>query len=197
MPNPEHPWLPAKREPKGDPEDSTVYLAVGRALSRWEWLEATLAEIFKLLCNAEFDGAERAYGSVVAFSGRRNMLDAAFEVFPWRRKDDVKRFPKLVEQIQRFSARRNEIAHGNVMGIGIQGENLGFYLVPASYNSNKQYTVWDLMDASSAQRHMEMTAGKYAYTSAQINAYESHFLRLREEVIDYMIPIRKYVREGR
>src|SRR5437016_4893458 len=86
MPNP---WdiPPIPETANADPDD--IFRAVGGALSGWESVEHTLADIFTLLVEAKpppvpFDimtPAARAYGSVVSFQARSAMVEAAARVF--------------------------------------------------------------------------------------------------------------------
>lgn len=167
---------------KGDPEDGALYEAVGRALTQWETLEGILAEIFGLLCGANLreGGAIRAYGVVSAFTGRKDMLDAAFEVCPLKEGAEAATLPALLKRAKMFSARRNEIAHGVVLGVTDKAIFRGYYLVPAHYNSRKRNPVFpdqpDFADAIS-----QMIFGKYAYTANQIDGYREQFFHLTSD----------------
>lgn len=112
------------------------------------------------------------------------MLEQAFASFPGRGEPVVKDFPELLNRIHQFCARRNEIAHGVVWQFSTVAGDLGFYLVPAAYNSRKRLA----RDAFNALRPMTSDvpwhAGlKYAYTSAQIDYYGRKFFELGGEVL--------------
>jgi hypothetical protein len=64
---------------KGDDEARSTFEWVGRALTEWETLEAYLGLIFGIFVGATHDTepAMRAYGSVLNFRGRADMLEAA------------------------------------------------------------------------------------------------------------------------
>ncbi|MDB5418574.1 MAG: hypothetical protein JWP50_1993 [Phenylobacterium sp.] len=171
-------------EPKGDFEPDTLYASVGRALSAWEMAEGMLGRIFALLCSADFPGAERAYGVVSSFSGRRDMLEQAFESYPGRTEPVVRDLPALLTKFHQFSARRNEIAHGILWYFSGLDENFGNYLVPATYNSRKRISP----EAFNALRPMTTdvpwhAALKYAYTSSQIDYYGRQFFHLAGEAL--------------
>lgn len=187
MARPNHPWNPLPVETKGDFEPETLYASVGRALSAWEMAEGMLGRIFALLCRAEFQGAERAYGVVSSFSGRRDMLEQAFESFPGRDEPIVRDLPALLTRFQQFSARRNEIAHGVLWyfsGLGGGQGGTGCYLVPATYNSRKRMAP----EVFNALRPMTEdvpwhAALKYAYTSSQVGYYGRQFFGLAGEAL--------------
>jgi hypothetical protein len=140
-PSDQLPWLP-----EGEAQADSIHLAVGRALHTWELMESALARIFGALVQSRAEGALRAYGSVVSFSGRKDMLTMAFECYP--KKDDpiASAFPNLLDEIKEFSARRNEIAHGIAKEFyshefGKQPTSRGSYLVAPWYGSKKQSSV--------------------------------------------------------
>jgi hypothetical protein len=124
---------------EGDEFPHLIYEAVGRALSQWEELEQTLAALYAFFVSIgtqiDFDSpATRAYGTIVGFTGRKDMLDAAAKTYfhSLPAKQDEENYAKLINTVARFSARRNEIAHGCVTHDG-----KGWVLRPASYNSRK------------------------------------------------------------
>jgi hypothetical protein len=184
MTAPNHPWNPLAVEPRGDFEPDTLYAAVGRALSAWEMMEGILANVFALLCRAEFEGAVRAYGAVAAFSGRKSMLEEAFACFPDRGKDGVKELPALLAKIQQFSGRRNEIAHGVVWYFSANQKSLGNYLVPATYNSRKRISGEAYMALHPMTNELPWhVALRYAYIGAQVDYYREQFFHLTTEAM--------------
>jgi hypothetical protein len=193
----QNPYDAAPLASEGDLEDSTVYEAVGRALSQWEVFEGTLGRLFAGLCGvAPFrdEGATRAYGVVSAFTGRCDMLEAALAVFPRRADPDAEAIAKLIKTARSFGARRNEIAHGIVSGFTENSRFRGHYLVPAYYNSRKREVISlqemaKLEPAEGLKRFADSQRGKYAYTAAQINEYRRHFLLLHDEAnrIDFAL----------
>lgn len=179
-----HPWNPLPAAAIGDELDTTLYEAVGRALTTWELMEGLLARIFSLLCRAEFGGAERAYGAVSASSGRREMIAEALGTFPRRNDPRLLPLPNLLDRVGKFGGRRNEIAHGIVMPISDRTEPLGFFLIPAMYNSRKRLSD----DAFAALRPMTTdlpwsAALKYAYNSEQIIYYHTQFFELVDDAL--------------
>jgi len=178
-----NPWDPLPELPSGDAMDTTTYAAVGRALSIWEGLEVYLAMMFGALCETREEGAQRAYGVVASFSGRSDMLLEAFACF--RREEEkakIATFPKLVDRIGKFSARRNEIAHGIVSAVTNGGRSLGLYLCAPMYNSRKSYSFAAWRETAPARSVSVSPLSKYAYTAAQIDYYSGQFGALTNEV---------------
>lgn len=175
-----NPWDALPRPQTGTPDLDVLYAAVGRALSQWEVLESNLARIFQLLCNAS-EAAAVAYGAVSSFTGRCDMLEAAFRCYSGKKK--FARLPKLLGEIKKFSARRNDIAHGVAIESTRNKVAEGYLLVPSFYNSRKR-PHWmemqiDELDPTEFIRRLE---GAYAYNDEQIEHYRSHFARLSSEV---------------
>lgn len=189
------PWLP-----QGEEKQETIYLAVGHALHSWELLECQLARAFGALVQSKEEGALRAYGCVASFSARSDMLTMVFDCYPESHDPTVTGFPKLLEEAKKFSARRNEIAHGVVQsfrfrdtssreGYFREPTDRGFYLVPPWYGSRKQTSL-----RARQKRFFEEMSGldqvtqnwppfeKYAYTAAQIDIYRTRFEELTERL---------------
>jgi hypothetical protein len=143
------PWdIPPVRD-KGDDKDDTTYTAVGRALTRWEWVEEACGRLFAILVGAppadlEMAPAVRAYGAIVSFNARSEMLRAAAVVYFLEHPNAnlEKRFEDLMSECTGFATRRNEIAHGKVLQVMqevIDGPDkpAGHYLIPNYYNPRK------------------------------------------------------------
>jgi hypothetical protein len=114
--NPNDLWAIPPLAIEGDPDVNTVWQAVGEALSSWEWLEGNLGLIFAELVAARnmHLAASRAYGTIVAFRGRADLVKAAakahFSVYPDEATE--KDLEKILKTLDRASPRRNDIAHG-------------------------------------------------------------------------------------
>jgi hypothetical protein len=175
MPNP---WDVLQTPERGDEMIDATYRAVGRALSMWEGVEECLASGFAFFVASEIHAdyespAVRAYGSIAGFTGRREMLDAAANAyfFQFPNEQALTAYRRLINEAQKLSARRNEIAHGRVIQIPFHG----FYLMPATYNSKKN-----------------PIAGTraYAYSSSEITVYTLHFKRVGDEISELFFRIR-------
>jgi hypothetical protein len=178
MAEPSKPWAMQPRPKTGTKTQDELYTAVGAALSTWELVEEGLAEIFATFIGVPEAGpasghqpAIRAYGSVISFRSRQEMVGAAAQGFFHRAaKDDptVKRFGSLMFEAGGFSGRRNEIAHGRVQLV----PKKGFYLFPGLYNSSKNPIGQQAV---------------YAYTASQLFSYREGFELLSEKLTDYAI----------
>lgn len=134
--------------------------------------------------------ARRAYGSVIAFQGRSAMVQAAVEgylnaasQFEERAKhvpiDELsKEFREVLNLSRKYSARRNEIAHGYVREWSIKNDDPnGYALFPTTYSTNK-HTLTEA-DEPGYFSHFEPWPD-YIYTSAEIDAYGNRFAELAE-----------------
>jgi len=157
---------------KGDDDARNTFEWVGRALTEWETLEAYLGLIFGVFVGAgrDTEPAMRAYGSVTAFRGRADMLDAAAQAhFAKRPHPAMANFKWLMKDARGFSTRRNEIAHGVVQSYytDIRQHNVGTVLGPSRHATSKQKLI-PSMDQT------EITSvPTYAYASAEL----MHFTR--------------------
>jgi hypothetical protein len=148
---------------QGDKESSTIYSAVGLALSTWEHTEQRFAAVFSKLVSPPASGyaAQRAYGTVVPANVRRQMIESASEVFfrnfpSDKAEAELKNLMKLHEAA---SARRNDFAHGIIGGDDVNGK-FWHFLVPNTWGSKSR----DL--------HLQID---YRYSSAQILDFERRF----------------------
>lgn len=167
-----------------------VYLSVGRALSEWEGMEHHFAWIFGFYCGGrEPFAARRAYGSVISFSGRSEMLRRASEAYfhsrPGHQMQD--RFDKILDRAGKFSPRRNEIAHGVVTAI-YEGTNVTavnfwtdqrYLLLPTEYATNK--------NVLRPFKGRPETEPRYVYSSVEIDGYGKEFTAMRNQLFSLMI----------
>ena len=125
----------------GDIDVQILYATVGHALTRWEAMEERLAHLFSILIGLHDPSeiAERAYGAVVTFRGRKEMIERAadlyFGLFPDATIKSM--FDEAMLYAQGFAARRNEIAHGKVTSFLKPDKTLEFLMQPPTYASNK------------------------------------------------------------
>jgi hypothetical protein len=170
------PWDIPSTPATGDTHEDAISLAVGRALTSWEFVEEELAQIFAILVNADMSDLERApavraYGSIMTARGRAEMLEAAGIAYFYNNpKDQVEsEFSSVLQHYRGFSARRNDIAHGRV-GQDSQNPAQGWYLYPGLYNS-KKYPIGG-------------QPPKYLYSSNEINRFNEGFQKLCYDVVD-------------
>jgi hypothetical protein len=117
-----HPWDIRPPAEKGDSDDRLIFYAVGRALTEWEQVENTCAQLFAIFVSATYRQAYqapavRAYGCIVGVKSRSAMLREAGRAYFARHKAKAqyeKQVGDLIKEYIAFSDRRNEIAHAVV-----------------------------------------------------------------------------------
>ncbi|HEX4113168.1 MAG TPA: hypothetical protein VH020_11585 [Stellaceae bacterium] len=182
-------------EPEGAENDpAKLYASVGHALSAWEWMEQQFAHFFGFFCGeADTLPARRAYGAVVTFRGRADMMRAAASAFFYQRpKHEMKeRFEDLLNRACNFSPRRNEIAHGIVAVVYYEMadsedfkskdllkimEAARWLLAPPEYATNKNMLV------PIGDDEIRRTRRKYAYSCKEIDHYRAQFKELQDSL---------------
>jgi hypothetical protein len=161
----------------GEHDDKLLFEEIGRALTEWSKVEALCAELFATLLSSRlkkslFGPPIRAWGAVIGFGARCEMLREAGEAYFHRRKKKRAelegRFKALIQECFGFAARRNDIAHGEVVRVETtkRGKTIhkGYLLLPPFHNPKKYG-----LD--------EMTA--YAYASSQIIYFRQEFTKLQ------------------
>lgn len=185
-PRQQNPWDPAPPPVEGDEDEDAIFLSVGKALSQWERLEHQMSNIFAAIVSKNADNPARwAYGAVVASGTRADMLKGAAYIyfFPLMRTANEKKrgefeelqkqLDGLVDEVGKFAARRNNIAHGVVSPyFPPTTGKAGFCLVPPLY-ATKHYKARPVYP--------------YAFTSKMIDEYASHFTRLGKDAYNYAI----------
>lgn len=159
-------------------------------LTSWEYLEHELAVIFGLFVGAapiyegDPDPAVRAYGAVVSFNSRADMLDeAARAYFHVTAGPELEaEFRELLKRCRGYSGRRNDVAHGVVsFGMGTFPIK-GSYLGPSSYTSRKN------------------PIGQpptYAYSSKEIHGFQHAFEDIYDKLVDYEVKLDAHRRQTR
>ena len=195
-----NPWEQAQIPRGGDATEDAVFVSIGRALSQWEYFEMWFAQIFSV-CVSDNQGidsglpAQRAYGAIMTYRGRADMVKAAFAAFmnnklryePETDKALAKQisdeFSALVNRSNKYSPRRNEIAHGFVQEwIDGCGDSCGFALFPTSYSTNKN----SLAAPDEAQYQRRLPWPDYIYSSAEIGAYGEQFSGLQRQSKEFL-----------
>jgi hypothetical protein len=135
-----NPWDPPFAR-TADANEDDIFKAVGKALTNWEFVEEALARIFAALVGTvaypRAGPAVRAYGSIISFRSRVEMIEWAGDAFfslppPSQFQSDL--YP-LMTECKDWSQRRNDIAHGRVWPSPDLG---GYLLFPSLYNTKKQ-----------------------------------------------------------
>jgi hypothetical protein len=177
MPNP---WDILPTRPRGDADAKVLFAAIGEALTSWEWVEGACAEVFAVLVSVSHKSsvhapAIRAFGTVISFPGRCEMIREAAEAYFLRRRIKSARYQKRLKELMKeclqFSGRRNEIAHGRVSEVYTMRRGkkfvLGNYLLPSLYNPRK-YNLG--------------SAVTYQYTSQEVIHFRQQFTELSMKV---------------
>ena len=185
-----NPWdVPELSDPDADEEK--LYSSVGRALSAWEGFEHHLATLFGFFVSGSSDTntpARRAYGSVVSFQGRKQMLEAAAEAYFASRPNHQMshRVTDLLKKAENFSARRNEIAHGRVQSTYSTSD-----LTQVLKDPSLRRWAWapSAYAAEKVQRALDLAGlyPKYIYSSKEIDGLAAHFRSLESEVFNLMM----------
>jgi hypothetical protein len=178
-----NPWDAPSRPTAYDLDTEILMAAVGSALSAWQYTEDVIADIFEsILTDCSPKGeyvtreveymtpARRAYGSIVSFDGRAGMVQAAAEAFFEVHKNGQMhtRLRKLLQSCRGWSARRNEVAHGQIGGS------------PMNLN---MCALWP-WGSSMKKRAVDYRAS-FVYNSAQIKEFERQFFVLQEQLMDF------------
>lgn len=182
----------------GDATEDIIFTSVGRALTRWEEFEAVFASLFLALIDSEDNNAaaSRAYGSVLTFRGRADMVRAAAEVhFSLFPDPEVERkFDAFVNELTNHAcARRNEIAHGVVRSAATlitkdDGTVARHYcLYPPYYAANKNRL--NRMDTNEGGLHVGWFEAKYVYSSVEIDRFAEAFRALTPRLVTIMGPM--------
>jgi hypothetical protein len=177
VPSPAKPyWAAPPKSLVGDADQSLIYLNVGMALSKWGNVEGIFAMLFTLFIDARTLGAARVFGSIGGLMGKVDALKAATGAAFFQRgvsADDQRDWKLLLEHYREATDRRNEIAHGMVMGYQIEDEERGSFLVPV-YNTKKSNPFW-----MNEQAHDFLDRlGQYRYTSGDIAYLSDKFRQL-------------------
>ena len=100
-----------------DASRDPYYLAVGRCLEKWAWVETNLALLMMgLMRHRRGNLVGAAFHSAVSFRAKLKMVDAIAQqtlAGQW-----LQNWDKLRDRIRRRSEKRNQIAHFHLMGHG-------------------------------------------------------------------------------
>jgi hypothetical protein len=179
---------------RGDATPDEIFHAVGLALTQSESAECALAMLFQVLSGAEPAGAfhalRRAFGSIEHSAGRRKALEATAEIYfgaYWANPLIKKPFNAFIKAFERGSSRRDEIAHGMAYSVVINNEQMGAFLFPAEYNTQRTFP----FAGSVADDPLAFSRAKYRYTAAIIRNFANAFGDLRTKVWEYIRSIKK------
>ena len=174
---------------QGDASPDTTYCAVGRSLSTWGLLEDQFAILFAVFLDVGGVGmtaAVRSFGSIITSNSRSEVLSSAAEAYFAVHKDPVLQaaFKSLMQRYRKATSRRNEIAHGVVLGLARAGYSSIFYYdsgrptLPSGFRDEGYY----LFPSTYATRKRTVDhQPDYWFSSSDIARYTEQFLLMREE----------------
>jgi hypothetical protein len=186
-------WKRPDSKNKGDENAHKIYEDVGFALTCWELMEEELATLYLALVGAtkaSNDPVRRAFGSIESNSGRRKAIDAAAEAYfgqHWDNKIVKRAFSNVTESVGWASKRRDDIAHGIVLGQVIDGVRYGSFLFPPDYNTLRTNLYVDTVGGDP----LAHTMTKFRFTAEQIRAFGFKFKELKDAIFSHMALIRK------
>jgi hypothetical protein len=157
---------------------SVIHTAVGFALSAFGALEVNLGLLFGVIVGAYNSryAAERAFGSIRTFEGKKEMLEAAAAAYFLEYEDDdlQAEFNTARKRWREAATFRNEIAHGLVARWrNPAGEILGFTLQPGMWDFRKTNYVGGL----------EYDV-QYSYSAKELRLFGHAFIQLAIEAED-------------
>jgi hypothetical protein len=173
----------------GDPNPDPLFLAVGRALTKWEIVEAELGVLFAILTGARdvhYQPSVRAFGVVTGTVTRADMIahaaEAFFENCPVLPETEYAELSSecsgLLKAYSGWAGRRNDIAHGCVTGSINPNHfsetvelNETFLLCPSHGSSKKWPMHWEPV---------------YQYRADEVDVFAAGFDALCARVITFV-----------
>lgn len=170
MPNP---WDAPPFPKRGNKTERALFESIGRALTAWENIEAFLASLFAALQGKDLTNREahNEYGIEANFQGRLRALREAGDAYFVKRPNQALEgeFFSLLKEIEGWSARRNDVAHGLVCAMHLardrsrtllSGGPLEWCLVPPEFREAK---------------YLDRNTPAHILTSREINAFAAAF----------------------
>ena len=166
----------------GDDLINKTWAAVGLALSQWELLELALATLRKFFLASIGDKIVFNYDDDVplGFLARADEIERAAHSFFRRNpsQDNEAEFEALIYEARKLALRRNDIAHGVVVGSTKAGDAKGFYLTPALH----------------VPKRYRGGRAAYQYTSHEMLSFAESFNSLTKRVWRFADKIQAIVR---
>lgn len=189
MPNPWDAPVSAPLRPGVRNEDE-LFVSVGRALTKWESLEAEIGGIYACLTTRPDERnvapAVRAFGTVTNTHARAEMITHAAEAFfdPFSETPLEAELKDILKHYRGWAARRNDIAHGCSTASehpDYRDENqpmiTTYCLCPSHGHSRK----WGL--------NLEPT---YHYIPSEIDNFGHAFDALAERVAEFLLRLHEW-----
>jgi hypothetical protein len=173
-------WEPPPLPTEGDTDDNSTYAGVGRVLSEWEGVEAALSHLYAWFIGKLFRAeAYQEYGAGQIFRERMRTFKAGREsYFVQHPSQSLEgQCDCLAALAEKYSARRNEVAHSVVGGIwNGQKSRHEYLLIPPLYDPQR-------FGLSNDQP-------VYAYTAMSLAHLKAGLWGLRSDLVTYLGELR-------
>lgn len=163
----------------GNEPPDEIYLAVGRALSAWCEAEEAIAYLFSTVVEAGIIDApvNRAYSSISGVRDRIRMVREAADAWfmflgSCPRSDNPF---KILTACEKWSERRNEIAHGGV-DRDLELVSNQWFLYPGYFTTKRPFR----------------TGADFRYTASQIDKIAEGFGSLYEDISSLAVRLREW-----
>lgn len=173
-----NPWDRPPLARQGNRSDRALFESIGRTLNAWEQIESELAHLYSALITGEiFDPqANLAYGVAHTIQLRLATLQrAATAHFARRPSQEIEgEFERLSGMVYRYSARRNDIAHGIALPFQwiVTPTLEGLVMIPT------RASTWCVIPPHYRPKTEPGTYPAYLLTSREINAFGAVFLKI-------------------
>jgi hypothetical protein len=180
MPNP---WDVPPHTSTPNKDLTELHAAMGRCLTTWELVENDIAEIFAVFTGSNAPGSQpaiRAYGTIISFMSRAQMVEAAADAYFHLNPDQAlsDEFWDIMKAAKGWAGRRNDVAHAIVVPMPSDPSPEGFALYPGLYNSKK----WSMSGEEPA----------FTYSSVEIDGFGRQFDVLWKRTAALLLKLEKH-----
>jgi hypothetical protein len=185
------PWDRPPLARRGNRSEASLFESIGRALNAWEMVEAEMAHLYSAFITLErFDLASNlAYGEPNTFPLRAAALQRSacphFCRYPSQEIEGE--FRRLITLAERYSVRRNDIAHGTV-------RPFEWVITPATQETVLQVVPWyeDCSWCLIPPHYRPKNTGRdrgpaYLFTSWEINEFGKVFMNIAHAISNLSI----------
>lgn len=99
-------------------EETDLYVAFGRALSTWAYVEWLHCELFRIIAGGHAGNSPlaKAYWAIVSFDGKHRMVNAALTEALSKHPTYLNSWKGLNNRLHALSKARNRLAHAQMVG---------------------------------------------------------------------------------
>ncbi|WP_026621553.1 hypothetical protein M728_005225 (plasmid) [Ensifer sp. WSM1721] len=118
-------------------EETDLYVAFGRALSIWAYVEWLHCELFRIIAvgHAGNSPLAKAYWAIVSFDGKHKMVNAALTEALSKHPTYLNRWKSLNNRLHELSKARNRLAHAQMVGYPNEKGEEAVAMVTAVYST--------------------------------------------------------------